>query len=222
MAISRISSSTDNGTTITLGTHAKGDLIMIFGYRDASATSPTVPSGWYNLIGTTVSTPSLVIGWKIAATSAESSGTWTNANTLHAIVYRGDTGKIVTPTIIATTIGTSNTPTFGNPAIAGTFPTNADDYWIVGLMGMRNSSNSLNTATWTGLTNVTSSTDGSAWQLVVNDSNATRTTAWSTQSATVTTSATWRSSVVGLMEVPTEAASGGGFRPVNIRGGADQ
>jgi len=223
MTISRISSATNNGTTITLGTHAKGDLLMIFGYRDASATAPTLPSGWYNLMATPTSSPALVIGWKIAASSSESSGTWTNANTLHSIVYRAGTGNIVIPTIISTSIGTSTTPSFGNPAITGTFPTNIDDYWIVGMMGMRNSNNNLQSATWTGLSNVTSATDGSSWQVVVNDSNATRTTAWTSQSATVTTSATWRSAVVGLIEFPTQAASGGGgFRTVNIRGGADQ
>lgn len=221
MTISRISFATSNTNTVTLGTHAKGDLLIIFGYRDASATAPTLPSGWYNLMATTVSAPSLVIGWKIAASSGESSGTWTNANTLHAIVYRGGTMNIVVPTIISTSIGTSTTPTFGNPAIAGTFPTNQDDYWIVGMMGMRNSNNNLQSATWTGLSNVTNSTDGSSWQVIVNDTNATRTTAWTAQSATVTNSATWRSAVVGLIEFPTQSA-GGGYRPVNIRGGADQ
>jgi hypothetical protein len=223
MTISRISSATNNGTTITLGTHAKGDLLMIFGYRDASATAPTLPSGWYNLMATAASSPSLVVAWKIAASSSESSGTWTNASTLHSIVYRAGTGNIVIPTILQTNIATTTTPTFGAPAVTGTFPTNIDDYWIVGMMGMRNSSNNLQSATWTGLSNVTSSTDGSSWQVVVNDSNATRTTAWTSQSATVTTSATWRSAVVGLIEFPTQAASGGGgFRTVNIRGGADQ
>lgn len=221
MAISRISSATNNGTTITLGTHAKGDLLMIFGYRDANANAPTLPAGWYNLMATPTSFPSLVIGWKIAASSSESSGAWTNANTLHSIVYRAGTGNIVIPTIISTSIGTNITPSFGNPAILGTFPTNIDDYWIVGMMGMRNSNNNLQSATWTGLSNVTSSTDGSSWQVVVNDSNGTRTTAWTAQSVTVTNSATWRSAVVGLIEAPTQSA-GGGYRPVNIRGGADQ
>lgn len=218
MAISRISSATANANTVTIGTHAKGDLLMIFGYRDASATAPTLPAGWYNLLATPTSSPSLVVGWKIAASSIETIGTWTNANTLHSVVYRAGTGNIVIPTIISTAIGTSTTPSFGAPAVAGTFPTNQDDYWIVGMMGMRNSSNNLQSATWTGLSNVTSSTDGSSWQVVVNDSNATRANAWTSQSATVTTSATWRSAVVGLIEFPTQSASGGGLiipRPMN-------
>ena len=163
MAISRISSATANTNTVTLGTHAKGDLLMIFGYRDASATAPTLPSGWYNLMATPTSVPSIVIGWKIAASSSESSGTWTNANALHSIVYRAGTGDIVIPTILQTSIATTTTPTFGAPSVTGTFPTNIDDYWIVGMMGMRNSSNNLQSATWTGRSIVTSFTDGSSW-----------------------------------------------------------
>lgn len=213
MTIQRISLATGTNT-VNIGTHAKGDLLMIFGYRDASASAPTLPTGWYNLMATPTSAPSLVIGWKIAASSSESSGTWTNANTLHSIVYRAGTGNIVIPTIISTSIGTNTTPTFGSPAILGTFPTNIDDYWLVGMMGMRNSNNNLQSATWTGLSNVTSSTDGSSWQVVVNDSNATRATAWTAQSATVTNSATWRSAVVGLIEFSTQSASGGTFNPL--------
>ena len=137
MTILRISSATANTNTVTIGTHAQGDLLMIFGYRDASATAPTLPSGWYNLMATAASSPSLVVAWKIAASSSESSGTWTNANTLHSIVYRAGTGNIVIPTILQTNIATTTTPTFGAPAVTGTFPTNIDDYWIVGMMGMR-------------------------------------------------------------------------------------
>lgn len=221
MSISRISSATANANTVTIGTHAANDLLLIFAYRDNSNTAPTLPSGWYSLHAQGSTSFSGIIGWKRAASAAETSGTWTNATTLHALVYRPGTDKIVVPLFFAISTGTSVSPSvLLQPA--GTFPTNQDDFWVGGWIAMRNSSNNLQSATWTGLSNVTSSTDSSTWQVVVNDSNATRTTAWATQTATVTNSAAWRTVTFGLIEVPTQSAGSGGFRPVNIRGGADQ
>ena len=215
MTIQRISSATNNGTTITLGTHAENDVIIIGGYRDASANAPTLPSGWYNLMASPTSAPSMTIGWKRATSSIEQSGTWTNANTLHATVYRPAANKLIIPIFLNMTFGSSSaTVTFGAQT-AGTFPTNVDDYWIFGFMGQRNSGNALNTRTFTGLTNVSSSTDGAGWQVITNDSNATQTTAWTSQSATGTTPAAYRSVVLGLWEVPQQSAGGGGtFNPL--------
>jgi hypothetical protein len=216
MTISRISSATNNGTGVTLPTHAENDVIIIGGYRDASATAPTLPAGWYGLYASPTSAPSMVIGWKRATSSTEQSGTWTNANTLHATVYRPAANKLIIPVFLnMTVLSSSATVTFGAQT-AGTFPTNIDDYWIFGFMGQRNSGNALETKTFTGLTNVSSSTDGAGWQVIVNDSNATQTTAWTSQSASVTTAAAVRSVVLGLWEVPQQSASGGGgifFRP---------
>jgi hypothetical protein len=216
MTISRISSATNNGTGVTLPTHAENDLIIIGGYRDGSATAPALPAGWYGLYVSPTSAPSMVIGWKRATSSTEQSGTWTNANTLHATVYRPAANKLIIPIFANMSFGSSSaTPNFGAQTV-GTFPTNVDDYWIFGFMGQRNSGNALETKTFTGLTNVSSSTDGSAWQVIVNDSNATQTTAWTSQSASVTTAAAVRSVVLGLWEVPQQSASGGGgifFRP---------
>jgi len=48
MAISRISSATNNGTIVTLGDHAKGDTIVYIAYNEASGTIPTLPA---NVLG---------------------------------------------------------------------------------------------------------------------------------------------------------------------------
>lgn len=215
MAISRISSATANTNTVTIGTHAANDLLLIFAYRDNSNISPTLPAGWYSLHTAGSASFSGIVGWKRATSSIESSGTWTNATSLHALVYRPGTDKIIVPLFLAVNSGTSASPNVAAQS-AGTFPTNQDDFWVGGWIAMRNSSNNLQSATWTGLSNVTNSTDGSSWQVVVNDTNATRTTAWTAQSATVTNSAAWRTVTFGLIEVPTQSCSGSGgifFRP---------
>jgi hypothetical protein len=215
MAISRESSATNNGTTVTIGTHAANDTVIVLAYRDNSATAPTVPAGWnYFQIGS--GTTTFAIGWKRATSASETSGTWTNATTLHALVYRGGTDTIVVPKFLSAATNTSTTIGINGQA-GGSFEANDEETWLLAFIAQRNSSNNLQSATWTGLTNVTSSTDGSAWQAVANDSNADRTTIWSTTNAAVTNSAAWRTFLLTLQETPTQSASGGGggifFRP---------
>ena len=223
MAISRISSATNNNTTVTIGTHAANDLVIIFAYRDNNNSGPTLPSGWHGVFSGGGNSTGMTVGWKRATTASETSGTWTSASALHAIVYRPGTDKIIVPKYYTGSSAIS-TAVQVSAQSSGTFETNSEDLWLVAFIAQRNSSNGLDTATWTGISNVTTSTDSSTWQAVVNDTNATRTTAWQTQTVTVTNSAGWQSRLFGLQEVPTQSASGGGggFRPVNIRGGADQ
>jgi hypothetical protein len=208
MAISRVSSATNNGTTVTIGTHAANDTPIILAYRDNSATAPTVPAGWsYFQVGS--GTTAFAIGWKRATSASETSGTWTNATTLHALVYRGGTDTIVVPKFLSQASGTSASIAI-NAQTSGSFEVNDEETWLLAFIAQRNSSNNLQSASWTGLSNVTSSTDGSAWQAVANDSNADRSTGWGTTSASVTTSAAWRTFLLGLQEVPTQSAGGGG------------
>lgn len=222
MAISRISSATNNGTTVTIGTHAANDLIIVFAYRDNNNSGPTLPSGWYGIFSGGGNSTGMTVGWRRATTASETSGTWTNASTLHAIVYRPGTDKIIVPKYYSGSSGSSTSVSVAAQS-AGTFETNSDDLWLAAFIAQRNSSNGLDTAIWTGISNVTTSTDSSTWQAVVNDTNATRTTAWTAQTATVTNSAGWQTRLFGLQEVPTQSAgSSSGYRAVNIRGGADQ
>jgi hypothetical protein len=209
VAISRISSATNNGTTVTIGTHAPNDLIVILSYRDNNNSGPTLPSGWYGIFSGGGNSTGMTVGWKRATTASETSGTWTNATSLHAIVYRPGTDKIVVPKYYSGASASSVSVQVASQP-SGTFESNSDDLWLIAFIAQRNSSNNLETATWTGLTNVTSSTDSSVWQAVVNDTNATRTTAWGSQTATVTNSASWQTRLIGLQEVPTQSASGGG------------
>lgn len=221
MAILRISSATSNTNTVNIGTHAPNDTVLIYGYRDGNNAGPTLPSGWYQLFSGGGNSTGMTIGWKRATSSSETSGTWTNATTLHAVVYRPGADKLIVPKYYS-----------GNSAISisvqvaaqtvGTFETNSDDLWLVAFIAQRNSSNNLQSATWTGLSNVTSSTDGLTWQAVVNDSNGTRNTAWAAQTATVTNSAAWQTRLFGLQEVATQSASGGIFFRPGMSGGMSE
>jgi surface protein len=91
----------------TLPAHQAGDLILAFAFRDGSTNAPTLPTGW-----TTIGTVDGIfccarIGFKVAASSGETTGTWTNATTVIFLVYRGvNTANI---TGLETVFGSSGT-----------------------------------------------------------------------------------------------------------------
>lgn len=222
MSISRISSATNNGTTITIGTHAANDSIIIFAYNDGAVTAPTLPSGWSGVHMYQGGNSATRIGWKLAATASETSGTWTNADTLIAVVYRGSSSSICVPKSLSVFNALGGLTQTFLAQIAGTFDSNAIDLWLLAHIHNRSSSNSIDTNVPTGLTNVTSTTNGSSWQTAVHDSNATRTTAWGNTNITVANDVPYRTVMLALLEIPYPASGGSGFFDLNIRGGADQ
>lgn len=83
-------------TTVTIPTHVPGDMIIIFAYRDGSTTIPTQPAAsgtvpTWNIItnNTGANTNSSRVSWALATASNHTSGTWTNATGLVAVVIRG-------------------------------------------------------------------------------------------------------------------------------------
>jgi surface protein len=74
----------------TLPAHQAGDLILAFAFRDGSTSLPTAPAGWSGLSQNTSGTSVCArTSYKIAASSSETTGTWTNATTVIFLVYRG-------------------------------------------------------------------------------------------------------------------------------------
>ena len=72
-------------TTITIPTHATGDLIVI-----AARGTASVPSGWTEIRDSSYQWgTAIVVGYKLAASDSEISGTWTGAGELHVGVYDG-------------------------------------------------------------------------------------------------------------------------------------
>jgi hypothetical protein len=82
--------------TVTIPTHAVGDLIIIFAYRGSrSATAPTQPSAggtvptWTSVDTSTTGINSSRVSRTIAVATNHTSGTFTNASTMMAIVISG-------------------------------------------------------------------------------------------------------------------------------------
>lgn len=220
MAISRQGAASAQAQTITIPTHAAGDLILIAAARSGSNSQPTIPSGYITIYSSSgASSLSHVIAAKIAKTSSETSGTFTNATVLHCWVYRGSAG-IVVPNFTAPVGSASSTSVSYSGSTA--YRAGVSDSWYAGFAIMANSANSLETAP-TGMTNINSETDSSTWKSAAHDTNGTLSSNWSTQTVTVTNSAAWRTHVVHIVELDSPSyGSSSAFRPVNIRGGADQ
>lgn len=167
--ISRISSASAEATTVTLGTHATGDVIIIYAVNDGSVTNPTIPTGWTNITNTSDGTlMSISVGWKYAASGAETSGTWTNATGLMCHVYRGC--HRVTP-FGAITFNASSATTVTYGATTGVTKVRMDNQWMVAFATCTGvDTTTLNTAPLGGYTNVINAL-GATQDMVSFDTN---------------------------------------------------
>lgn len=102
-------------TTIPIG-HQGNDLLLMWAYNGASTTLPTVPAGWLSLGGGTGTTCSGQLGYRVAGSNAETSGTWTNATDLICLVYRGQATNKVPVSTPSQQTGTSTSVSYSGVA----------------------------------------------------------------------------------------------------------
>jgi len=76
------------GASTTTPTHQVGDLLIVYAIRWGSSTPPSLPAGWTS-VHTGTNTDARRLGYKVATATNDSTGTWTNANALFILVYRG-------------------------------------------------------------------------------------------------------------------------------------
>lgn len=88
MAVTRVGQNAYSATSGALPTHQAGDLIVCVAFGNAS-TTPSLPAGWTSEATFNQASYDIRVGWKIAASSGETSGTWANATKLMFTVYRG-------------------------------------------------------------------------------------------------------------------------------------
>lgn len=102
MAVTFLSSAVAATNTVAMPTHAAGDLIVAFALN-TSATAPTVPAGWKSpgaFASTGLFTSIVSMGYKIAANSSETTGTWTNGDAICVTVYRKSASQTWTTPVI--------------------------------------------------------------------------------------------------------------------------
>lgn len=85
-----VSSATGVASIASMPAHQAGDFMVAFAAYSSVATTPTPPAGWSTLTtkNGTSSGVGTVVAYKVAASGAETSGTWTNSHGLILCVYR--------------------------------------------------------------------------------------------------------------------------------------
>ena len=145
MSISYVGSSTGSGTSLTLPAHLANDLILIFGFSQQPLVAPTVPAGFTSiqqLAGDGVQqTSSGSIGYRIATSSNETSGTWTTSEGLLCHVYRSLTGTLGIGASAGSTLGFSTLIEY--PGL--TFTNTDSTSWAVCMAGHKSNNGLINT-----------------------------------------------------------------------------
>lgn len=172
MTVSYVSSSAVEANSITLPTHQAGDLIVIYAAANPQATI-TIPSGWI-VVSSRQNSASLssIVAFRIAASSSETSGTWTNATHMCVGVYRDTDNYLVVNG--ANEAAANPTTTINYPAlpISGAGPVMTTNNWVAAFGMASLNSTDFETAP-SGMTNRTSLAGASVGEIVLHDTNGT-------------------------------------------------
>lgn len=187
-------------TSATIPAHLPGDLIICFAFRDGSVTNPTIgtgsPTTWTTITNTTDGTScSVSAGWKIAATNAETTGTWTNASRLIVGVWRG---QLNTATPIGTFApGAGTTDPVNYPARTLAASNIIGSSWFCAFAGHRSVDTNLGTAP-SGMTNRLNGVDATC-EMALHDTNGPATANWPSTNVTVSgTASGWQTMVIEI------------------------
>jgi surface protein len=176
-------------TSATLPAHQASDLILAFAFRSGSTAATTLPAGWTSIATVGANTTHGRLAFKIAESSSETSGTWTDATRVIFQVYRNAEPANITFDALRSTVTGSSTTVSYNAVNAW-----KDLAWTVAFMGHRSTDNSAGTPT--GLT-ARSSTNSSARMLGADSTNTSD--VWATQTVNIGgTSSGWRTFVLRL------------------------
>lgn len=185
-AISRVGSCAAQTTSCTFSVAPTAlDAIIVFAHKDGATSASTLPTGYELLNSAGVSLNSGTLAVRISDGTETTTGTWTGATSIAAVIYRGANvaplGNLANGGAASATIAYN---TFTLDVTTGTS-------WVVGFAGHRSATN-VNQAP-TGMTLVASATD-----IAVSDTNA-GVSSWSTQSVSVNASSGWESFAVELL-----------------------
>jgi hypothetical protein len=192
-------------TSATLPSFNRGDIAVVYAFRDGSTTNPSVPTGWTSITstndGTTCSASS---GWRRLQEGDTTTGTWTNASRVVVAVYRGCEPFITPVGGGANGAGTTNTVSYT------TFTLTRGDgtSWVLGHVGHRSVDTTVDSASISGMTarggGVDATAEAHAW-----DTNG-GVSSWGTTNQTITgTASGWVTRTIELLALPTQSD----FRP---------
>ncbi len=124
-----------------LPTHSTGNLILIFAYNQDDNTIPDLPVGYISVDTQTGGNNAFRVGYKLATSASETSGTWTNATNVLVQVYSSATTSFA--------IGTQPTSAedFGTllDYPAATLDVTDGSSWVVAFAGHRANNGTIDT-----------------------------------------------------------------------------
>src|SRR5579859_1131557 len=89
MSISFINSGAASATSVAVSGNHYGDVLLVFAYRSASATPPTLAAGYTSIASSGGNVNSSILAYKYSDGTETTSGTWANATQVICHVYRG-------------------------------------------------------------------------------------------------------------------------------------
>ena len=226
MTVSFVGAASAEATSLTLPSHQAGDLIIVWAHNSANTTSPTMPAGWsnlYNISRSVGANRGTTVAHKQASSSSETSGTWTNAQIMGCVVYR-DSDNLITIGAHSFAQDINSTSWAYNSlgaqtAANSTLHIRSATAFILLLAACNSNALAIETAP-SSFTQRLTLAGASANEIAAFESN---TAVSSYAGSTITLGGTGIGSTFTLEIYDTGIAkSSGGFRPVNIRGGADQ
>lgn len=212
MANSFVGSATGT-TSATLPAHQANDLIVGFAFRDGSTTLPTVPAGWTTQDSGAANANCLVLVSKIAASSGETTGTFTNATSVNFHVYRGI--DLTTP-IGAKAQGVSTTTSHTFPGL--TLQVTDGTSWVGAFIGSRAIDSAIETPP-TGMTNRSTTLDATD-ETAGHDTNG-GVSSWSSVGITQGGTTTGSRSVVYEIRAASTGISGDLAGSISFTGASD-
>ncbi len=220
MTISYVGATSAEATSVTLPSHQAGDLIVMWALRYGSAAGPTIPAGWnYRYLSQRaggLATLSVAISCKTATSSAETSGTWTNATHLLAAVYRDDTDYLTLgcPTYRRGTVTTlaynpkSGGTIFNSEGSLGT-AMSVSSGWVLGLILTHLNTAGIDTPP-SGMTHRHMLTGATQGRLALADTDA-AVSSFTSASVTVAATTEYISNVVEIVDTGVPKTSAGGL-----------
>lgn len=226
MTVSFVGSASAEATSLTLPTHQAGDLLIMLAGATGTTSPPSIPAGWRFATQSSqsgVSPPAIAgtVAWKIAASSAEVSGTWTGANALICLAIRHTTnvlviGGIAKATGLSTTVNYAVLLANSGQSIQGM--RFSSSYIILPVIATSNTSD-IDTAPTAATTTITSIAGTAAIEMAIHRTNA-EVASWASTNYTANTSVRYATWTIEILDTGyAKAAAGGLFVAGGLTGG---
>jgi hypothetical protein len=208
-------------TTVTIPTHAVGDLIMIIAARGDSSTLPTIPSGWFVANGRSFggSTKSALCAWKLAASASETSGTWTNAGLLACGRFSGTNYCVLAGPNSGANGAANNSVAYSavslSSAISAAVATRmaSASAFVIGVAYSKQNSSGIDTPP-SGMSLLGNGQGASVNQIAVHQTSS-AVSSWTATNVTTAGNIDWITLMMELIDTGIAKSSGGSSRPIS-------